>query len=66
MQKNILPPQRFTIEDVAFFAGNQESPNVAPYFGKPVEYWTLTETLRPDLIQFSTVSREKIEAALTK
>jgi hypothetical protein len=64
MQNLILPAQRFTIEDVATFNGKQETPDIAPFFGEPIELWTLTETLSPSLIKNGTFTRATIEAAL--
>ena len=64
MNLSPLPSLRFTIEDVATFNGNQETPDVAPWFGKPVELWTLTEQLSSTLIKNGTFTRETIEKAL--
>lgn len=60
----ILPAQVLTINDVAVFLGEQETPQSAPWFGKPVELWNLTENLTPTLQRNFTVDRNTIESAL--
>lgn len=59
-----LPPipaiRRPSIQDVARFNGLQETPNVAPFHGRPLELWTMTETITPTLMKNGTFVRETI------
>lgn len=53
-----------TVESVSEFCGLQPTLDEAPWFGVPMQLWTLTETLTPRLVAGSTMTRETIEAAL--
>lgn len=63
---SILPAQRLTIEDVATYNGAQETPDIAPWFGKPMHLWTMTVQVSPKLIIHGTFPREVIEAELAR
>lgn len=49
---------------IASRCGTQETPNAAPWFGVPIQLWTLRATLSPDLVAGSTVEEEAVLAWL--